>query len=70
MKDRGVWTCGSFVGMPGHRLQSNAVNFRETLENLRLDSHKILTPLSQQDFSKVRDWGRQGGFSNASLENL
>ncbi len=74
MKDRGAWTVGVIIGAeappaPGpvgglweclDTGSSNVVNFRETLENLRLDSHKILTPLSQQGFSKVRDWGRGG----------
>ena len=30
---------------------------RETLENLKVDPHRILTPPSQQGFSKGRDWG-------------
>ena len=34
---------------------------RETLENLKVGPHRILTPLSQQGFSKGRDWGG-GGF--------
>ena len=33
----------------------------ETLENLKVGPHRILTPLSQQGFSKGRDWGG-GGF--------
>ena len=34
---------------------------KETLENLKVGPHRILTPLSQQGFSKGRDWGG-GGF--------
>ena len=34
---------------------------RETLENLKVGPHRILTPLSQQGFSEGRDCGR-GGF--------
>ena len=30
---------------------------KETLENLKVDPHRILTHLSQQGFSKCRDWG-------------
>ena len=35
--------------------------FKETLENLKVGPHRILTPLSQQGFSKGQDWGG-GGF--------
>jgi len=42
-------------------LARKALATRETLENLKAGPHRILTSLSQQGFSKSRDWGG-GGF--------
>ena len=39
---------------------------RETLENLKSGPYRILTPLSQQGFSRGWDWGIRG-FSSGSL---
>ena len=39
----------------------NIPSVMETLENLKVGPHRILTPLSQQGFSEGRDCGR-GGF--------
>ena len=44
-----------------HQHHSPSISIRETLENLKVGPHRILTPLSQQGFSKGRDWGG-GGF--------
>ena len=41
--------------------ESSESRFMETLENLKVGPHRILTPLSQQGFSKGQDWGG-GGF--------
>ncbi len=68
MKDRGGWTVGGLWECLDTG-SSNVVSFRETLENLRLDSHRILTPLSQQVFSRSRYWGEEE-FSSVSLGHL
>ena len=50
-----------YKGIVAAHVDNETGTTRETLENLKVGPHRILTPLSQQGFSKGRDWGG-GGF--------